>query len=83
VLDRDSAGLDVVWRQSPAQNGGVKRLVIDGDVGIGELQVVNSRSALGTWDQRYRFDQKFNFGAGGPPDLPPSSNANAACDGSA
>ena len=46
VLDRDSGGLDVDWRQSPAQNGGVKRLVIDGDVGIGELQVVNSRSAL-------------------------------------
>jgi phage shock protein PspC (stress-responsive transcriptional regulator) len=83
VLDHDSGGLDVDWRQSPAQNGGVKRLVIDGDVGIGELQVVNSRSALGTWDQRYRFDQKFDFGPGGPGDLPPSSNANAACDASA
>ena len=80
VLDRDSGGLDVDWRQSPAQNRGVKRLVIDGDVGIGELQVVNSRSALGNWDQRYRFDQKFNFGAGAPDDLPPSSNANVACD---
>ena len=47
VLDRDSGGLDVDWRQSPGENGGVKRLVIDGDVGIGELQVVNNRSAFG------------------------------------
>ena len=44
VLDRDSGGLDVDWRRSPVDTSGVKRLVIDGDVGIGELQVVNSMS---------------------------------------
>ena len=52
VLDRDSAGLDVDWRRSPVDNAGVKRLVIDGDVGIGELQVVNNRSEFTDLDHR-------------------------------
>ena len=60
VLDRDSGGLDVDWRRSPADTGGVKRLVIDGDVGIGELQVVNNRSEFTDWEHDDRFDQRFD-----------------------
>ena len=41
VLDRDSAGLDVDWRNSPLDGAGTKRLEIAGKVGIGELQVVH------------------------------------------
>ena len=54
VLDRDSGGLDVDWRRSPVDTGGVKRLVIDGDVGIGELQVVNNRSEFTDWEHHDR-----------------------------
>jgi phage shock protein PspC (stress-responsive transcriptional regulator) len=82
VLDRDSGGLDVDWRRSPVDNSGVKRLVIDGDVGIGELQVVNSRSQFTDWEHDDRVDQKFddyfNVGRNGS-DLIPDSDANAAC----
>lgn len=46
VLDRDSGGLDVDFRSSPVERGGVKRLVIGGDVGIGALQVVHDPSQL-------------------------------------
>jgi phage shock protein PspC (stress-responsive transcriptional regulator) len=42
VFDRDSAGLDVDWRQSPSESASAKRLVIDGHVGVGELQVVHT-----------------------------------------
>jgi hypothetical protein len=42
VFDRDSAGLDVDWRQSPSEKEGAKRLVIDGNIGVGELQVVHN-----------------------------------------
>ena len=82
VLDRDSGGLDVDWRQSPADNGGVKRLVIDGDVGIGELQIVNHRSEFLSWEHDDRFDQRFDenfrFDRDGS-DLLPGSEPNSAC----
>jgi phage shock protein PspC (stress-responsive transcriptional regulator) len=81
VLDRDSGGLDVDWRRSPADTGGVKRLVIDGDVGIGELQVVNNRSEFTDWEHDDRFDQRFQDH--GPFDnrseVIPDSDANSAC----
>jgi hypothetical protein len=67
VLDRDSGGLDVDWRRSPADNAGVKRLVIDGNVGLGELQVVNSRSQFTDWEGHRvddRFDEYFRSGPG-------------------
>jgi phage shock protein PspC (stress-responsive transcriptional regulator) len=82
MLDRDSGGLDVDWRQSPEQKAGVKRLVIDGDVGIGEIQVVNSRSGFTTWDNHRQFDNQFDrrFDTRvGSIDLSPGSDANAAC----
>jgi phage shock protein PspC (stress-responsive transcriptional regulator) len=46
VLDRENGGLDVDWQQSPAENAGIKRLVIDADVGIGALQVAHNRGAF-------------------------------------
>ena len=66
VLDRDSAGLDVDWRRSPVDNAGVKRLVIDGDVGIGELQVVNNKSEFTDLDHHDDFDQRFGYNFGRP-----------------
>jgi Cell wall-active antibiotics response LiaF, C-terminal len=87
VLDRDSGGLDVDWRRSPVDNGGVKRLVIDGDVGIGEIQVVNNRSEFTSWDHSNRvdnaFDEHFRFGSGDAPDLIPETDANRACTAAA
>jgi phage shock protein PspC (stress-responsive transcriptional regulator) len=53
VLDRDNSGLDVDWRQIPVENGDVKRLVIDGHVGVGELQVVHNSTDFireANWD---------------------------------
>jgi phage shock protein PspC (stress-responsive transcriptional regulator) len=83
VLDRDSGGLDVDWRQSPVEDAGVKRLVIHGDVGIGELQVINSRSGFTDWEGDKRlddaFDRSFDFGRNQVADLSPGVDANAAC----
>jgi phage shock protein PspC (stress-responsive transcriptional regulator) len=82
VLDRDSGGLDVDWRRSPVDTSGVKRLVIDGDVGIGELQVVNSTSGFSDWEDDH-FDERFRFDHGDSPALVPDTNANAACTAAA
>jgi phage shock protein PspC (stress-responsive transcriptional regulator) len=82
ILDRDSGGLDVDWRRSPADNAGVKRLVIDGNVGLGELQVVNSRSQFTDWEHNNRvdnrFDEYFRNGPGQIDELP-GVGANTAC----
>ncbi len=83
VLDRDSGGLDVDWRQSPVEGAGVKRLVIHGDVGIGELQVVNDRSSFTDWEGDKQvdnaFDRSFDFGRNRVADLSPGVDSNAAC----
>lgn len=83
VLDRDNGGLDVDWRQSPVEGAGVKRLVIHGDVGIGEIQVVNERSSFTDWEGGKQvdnaFDRSFDFGRNRVADLDPSADANAAC----
>jgi hypothetical protein len=61
----------------------VKRLVIHGDVGIGELQVINSRSGFTDWEGDKRlddaFDRSFDFGRNQIADLSPGVDANAAC----
>jgi phage shock protein PspC (stress-responsive transcriptional regulator) len=82
VLDRDSGGLDVDWRRSPIDKAGVKRLVIDGDVGIGELQVVNTRGEFTDWEHDDRVEDRFdeNFRLGSNRSRPiPESDANLAC----
>jgi hypothetical protein len=81
VLDRDSGGLDVDWRRSPMDRAGVKRLVIDGDVGIGELQVVNHRTGFTDWDDNRvdeRFENNFRWGHNRA-ELIPDTDANLAC----
>ena len=83
VLDRDSGGLDVDWRSSPVDNGGVKRLVIDGDVGIGEVQVVNSRSGFTDWEHRRPrrgpLRRELPLRREQDPTVLPDSDANLAC----
>jgi len=83
VLDRDNGGLDVDWRQSPVEGAGVKRLVVHGDVGIGEIQVVNERSSFTDWEGGKQvdnaFDRSFDFGRNRVADLNPGADANAAC----
>jgi phage shock protein PspC (stress-responsive transcriptional regulator) len=83
VLDRDNGGLDVDWRQSPVEDAGVKRLVIHGDVGIGELQIVNSQSSFTDWEGGKQvdnaFDRSFDFGRNRVADLSPGVDSNAAC----
>jgi phage shock protein PspC (stress-responsive transcriptional regulator) len=63
VLDRDNGGLDIDWRSSPAENPGVKRLIIDADVGIGAIQVVHDRNELFD-DRGPRFGDHFPFDDG-------------------
>ncbi len=82
VLDRDTGGLDIDWRRSPIDRAGVKRLVIDGDVGIGELQVVNTRTRFTDWEHDDRVEDRFdeNFRLGSNRSAPvPDSEANRAC----
>jgi phage shock protein PspC (stress-responsive transcriptional regulator) len=51
VLERANGGLDIDWRSSPVENPGVKRLVIDADVGIGAIHVGhNTRDMFDNWD---------------------------------
>jgi phage shock protein PspC (stress-responsive transcriptional regulator) len=59
VLDRDNAGVDVDWRNSPIEGAGTKRLVIDGKVGIGELQVAHDVSEFDQHVRRGQFDRNF------------------------
>jgi phage shock protein PspC (stress-responsive transcriptional regulator) len=72
VLDRDNGGFDVDWRHSPREAAGVKRLVIDGHVGIGALQVVHQ-----PWEIGNRFAD-----AGGQP-VGSGSQDDAACEATA
>jgi hypothetical protein len=61
VFERDSAGLDVDWRQSPTERAGAKRLVIDGTIGVGELQVVHN---VTEFDNNHGPDGPFDNGFG-------------------
>jgi hypothetical protein len=64
VFDRDSAGLDVDWRQIPTETPTAKRLMIDGNIGVGELQVVHDVTEFDDnhWQDGPRppFDNGFN-----------------------
>ena len=79
VLDRDSGGLDVDWRQSPSDKAGAKRLVIDGNIGVGELQVVHNAPSS-TTRSRTGADRRFDngFGTGAESD-DPGADGNAGC----
>jgi phage shock protein PspC (stress-responsive transcriptional regulator) len=74
VLERDSAGLDVDWSNSPLEGAGTKRLVIAGKVGIGELQVVHDVSEFDQHVRRGELGRDF-----GDPALSDSIQDDAAC----
>jgi phage shock protein PspC (stress-responsive transcriptional regulator) len=77
VFDRDSAGLDVDWRQSPTENAGAKRLVIDGRIGVGELQVVHT---VDEFDNSHGPDGPFDDGFGSDSFGPQNAlDRNAGC----
>jgi phage shock protein PspC (stress-responsive transcriptional regulator) len=63
VLGRDSAGVDVDWRNRPLEVAGTKRLVIGGKVGIGEFQVAHNVSEFEQQPRRSEFGRDF----GSPP----------------
>jgi len=57
VLDRSSDGLDIDFEQTAAATGDQPRLLIDGQVGIGALEVVRGDDPIpsnrdGWWDDR-------------------------------
>jgi phage shock protein PspC (stress-responsive transcriptional regulator) len=64
VFDRDSGGIDVEWNDSRRAPAGTPRLVIEGDVGLGLLEVAH--------DERRR-------GNHGPFDARDPDERNAAC----
>ena len=82
VFDRDSAGLDVDWRQSPSERAGAKRLVIDGHVGVGELQIVHDTTELlDGFGPHSGFDgDEFRGDAFDPPNAPDAPDAPEALD---
>ena len=67
VFERDAGGIDVNWNDSRRAPAGTPRLVLDGDVGLGFLEVRHFRDD----DNKFRFD--------GPSD--PERNAACATNG--
>jgi len=64
VLGRDGGGVDVTWNDSRRAPRGTPRLVVDGDVGVGFLEVRHSR------------DRSFH---GGGRDIEVPKESNSAC----
>lgn len=50
VFDRHGGGLDVDWRDARRAPAGTARLVLDGDVGVGLLEVRHDEQRHGWWD---------------------------------
>ncbi|HEV2774095.1 MAG TPA: hypothetical protein VGV90_00740, partial [Solirubrobacteraceae bacterium] len=46
IFDYDSGGIDVDWRDTRRAAPGSPRLVIDGDVGLGLLEVSHTRDTI-------------------------------------
>jgi phage shock protein PspC (stress-responsive transcriptional regulator) len=81
VLERANGGLDIDWRSSPVENPGVKRLVIDADVGIGAIHVGRNPSELSDdWDNdRGPFRDGARFDDGADDAAARDAAANPAC----
>jgi phage shock protein PspC (stress-responsive transcriptional regulator) len=57
VFDRSSGGLDVEWTDARRARRGTARIVLEGDVGLGLLEVRHrEHDHYGDWDNRDRFD---------------------------
>jgi phage shock protein PspC (stress-responsive transcriptional regulator) len=67
VFDRDGGGIDVTWNDSRRARVGTPRLVLDGDVGLGFLEVRHNR-----------VDQGREFHGRGI-DFSPDQERNSAC----
>jgi len=46
IFDQDNGGIDVDWRDTRRADGDTPRLVIDGDVGLGLLEVSRTRDTI-------------------------------------
>ncbi len=46
IFDHDSGGIDVDWRDTRRADGDTPRLVLDGDVGLGLLEVSHTRDTI-------------------------------------
>jgi hypothetical protein len=79
VFDRDSAGLDVDWQQSPSEHPGAKRLVIDGHVGVGELQIVHDSTEFNDDFGSHSEFRGDAFDPPSPPDAPEALDRNSGC----
>jgi phage shock protein PspC (stress-responsive transcriptional regulator) len=55
VFDRDSGGIDVAWKDGRRAPAGTPRLVVDGDVGLGLLEV--RHRDVGHHGRGFRFDR--------------------------
>ena len=79
VLGHSNDGIDVDYEEAASASGDVTRLVLDANVGIGELRVSDS-----PWDDfdDHDFDRGFDFGPPNRPDDPfgDEPEGNLACD---
>ena len=46
IFDHDSGGIDVDWRDTPRASGNTPRLVLDGHVGLGLIEVSHTRDTV-------------------------------------
>jgi len=46
IFDQDNGGIDVDWRDTRRADGDTPRLVLDGDVGLGLLEVSRTRDTI-------------------------------------
>jgi hypothetical protein len=58
LLDRDSAGLDLDWGARPEAPADVTRLLIDAEVGLGDIQVVHDPAEVGDHRGEGFFDSR-------------------------
>jgi phage shock protein PspC (stress-responsive transcriptional regulator) len=56
VFDRSSGGLDVDWNDARRARRGMARIVLEGDVGLGLLEVRHSEHGRYDWGSRDRVD---------------------------
>jgi len=73
VFDRDTAGADVDWEDTPRAAAGNSRVVIDADIGLGHVQVGHDEAGL----DRFGPDQRFGD------DGDSSGLSNSGCQGAA
>ena len=64
VFDRDSSGVDVDWEDRRAAPAGVTRIVLDADVGFGELRVGHHDAGHRHGPRRFRDDGEDGEGPG-------------------